>query len=339
MPIPRLILAVPVAITPANRIRFARANLLPGISIQTYTGRLAHDIEHRVKSFPEKPGFVPTHLVIVDQTTYLKALDSRLDIEGLIRPTTEHESVDIPGILRQVLISMTLVGRLKWQVGGYHKFYHSEPGFPFRSAGYSHAPTVHASILLRRSEPAVFWYNDVHHTSLRSTAVKLDRYYRTDIWWNDRLSVALGYLWSALTTTHPELSFVALCMALEAIATSKNTEITHILAERCALLARKTGPERQAAYAELKQLYDLRSKIVHGRSAPRKGPMTWETLAISAKYSMVPLTKVSSLLDYVIDVINSVLGNRALLNILYTKQSETNETKAIDEYFLRLLLS
>jgi len=27
------------------------------------------------------------------------------------------------------------------------------------------------------------------------------------------------------------------------------------------------------------------------------------------------------------------------LNILYTKQSETNETKAIDEYFLRLLLS
>jgi len=167
----------------------------------------------------------------------------------------------------------------------------------------------------------------------------LDRYYRTGIWWNDRLSVALGYLWSALTTSHPELSFTALCMALEAITTSANTEVTHILAERCALLARKTVSSRQAAYAELKQLYALRSKIVHGRSAPRKGSMTWETLAISAKYSMVPRAQVFCLLAYVIDVINGVLGNRALLKILYTKQSEDAESKAIDEYFQRLLLS
>jgi len=67
--------------------------------------------------------------------------------------------------------------------------------------------------------------------------------------------------------------------------------------------------------------------------------MTWETLAISAKYSMVPRAQVFCLLAYVIDVINGVLGNRALLKILYTKQSEDAESKAIDEYFQRLLLS
>jgi hypothetical protein len=250
--------------------------------IQTFSGRLARDISRQVKTLPVQPGFAPTHLIVVDQATYLNALDARLVNEGRTRPSGEHEIVDMRGIARQVLISLTLVGRSTWQIGG-----------SFSSGGYSHAQTQSVSELLRWSAPTG-WFSDITPVALRTTTCQLDRYYRTGTWWVDRLSVALGYLWSALTTTHAELAFAALCMALEAIATNANTEVTHILAERCSLLARKRMVERRDIYAEIKALYGLRSKIVHGRSAPRKGPITWETLSVTAKQSMVPVHRSSA---------------------------------------------
>ena len=344
MPVQRLIHTIPVAISPAKHISFGQATLLPGISIKAYSGRLAKKIDKMIKTGPFfHLGFAPSHLVLIDETTYLKALDSRLITEGASPrpppPMSEHNFLDISAIKRQVLIATTLVGQLTWQVGGHYTFDNSDTHFPYRLNGYSPAPTVQVFMPLLQAAPHD-WSNDIRTYSLRSTVSQLDCYYRTGSWWADRLSVALGYLWSTLTTTHIELSFVALCMALEAIATSANTEVTHILAERCALLARNTMPERQIAYTEIKKLYSTRSKIVHGRSAPKKGLMTWESLAITAKQSMVSLTDLFQLLSYVIDVINGALRSQELLKILHnTKLNIDAEVKAVDVYFLSLLLS
>ena len=338
MPTQHVIHAVPIALSPAKRLQFDRALLLQGVTLRRFTGTIARDIARRVEAFPEKPGFVPTHIIVVEQAKYLEGLDYRLQCEGRSRPVHEYETVDIAGIARQVLIASTLVGRLTWQVGGYHAFDFSDPDFPYRSAGYSHIPTVQVSDLYRWAAPSD-WFRDIRATALRKTVTNLDRYYRSGTWWNDRLSVALGYLWSALTTTHTELSFAALCMALEAVATTANSEVTHILAERCAILARRSGAGREVAYNEIKQLYALRSQIVHGCSGPRKGPMTRESLAITAKYSMVPSTKVFKLLSYVFDVINGVLSDRDLMAIIHAKQSDDAESKAIADYFLRKLLA
>jgi hypothetical protein len=338
MPIQRVIHAVPIALYPATQLRFDRALLLPGVTLRCFTGPISTDIARRVEALPQKPSFIPTHIIVVNQATYLKGLDGRLKWEGLSRPVHEYEIIDIAGITRQVLVAIMLVGRLAWQVGGYHTFDFSDADFPYRSSGYSHAPTVQVSDLYRWAAPSD-WFRDVGATALRKTATSLDRYYRSGIWWNDRLGVALGYLWSALTTTHIELSFAALCMALEAVASTANSEVTHILAERCAILARRSGPGRQLAYAEIKQLYALRSKIVHGRPTLRKGqPITSEALAITAKRSMVPCTQVFKLLSYVFDVTSGIQNSRALVTILHTRQSDNAESKAIDEFFLSKLL-
>ena len=91
-------------------------------------------------------------------------------------------------------------------------------------------------------------------------------------------------------------------------------------------------------YAQIKDLYALRSKIVHGRSEPRKGPMNWETLAITAKQSLVPRSEIVKLLAVTIQVLKSVLARPQLLELLHVKRSEDKASEAMNQFFLHLLL-
>jgi hypothetical protein len=286
---------------------------------------------------PVRPGFIPTHLIVVDQSEYLTALDQRLAAAGTQREKPAVEFIDLYGIARQVLVAATLQGKSVWTIGGNHTFDNSGPGSPYTSAGYSHRLTEGVGALLRYSTPPG-WFVDIRARDLRTTCERLDRYYRHGSWWVDRLSVALGYLWSGLTSQHPELAFVSFCTSLEALASTSQNEIAHILAERCAVLVHPPGTERVAMYTQIKDLYALRSNIVHGRSAPRKGPVSWETLAISAKQSLVPRSEVTKLLGVTTQVLKSVLARPQLLELLYVRRSKDKELEAMNQYYLNLLL-
>jgi hypothetical protein len=314
-----------------------RARLVEGVSIQAATGPLARKVAARTKSLPVQPGFSPTHLIVIEQSLYLAALDKRLKDANLSRQKRDPEFIDVSGIGRQVLISVTLLGRCPWSVGGSHTFDYSDPDFPYSSAGYSHRPTESVAGLLRYM-PSPELLADIKAKQLRDACNILDCYYRDGSWWVDRLSVALGYLWSGVTSQHPELALVAFCMALEALASTSQNEITHILAERCALLCHSPGPARMELYTQVKDLYALRSKIVHGRSAPRKGPINWETLAITAKRSIVPRTQVLRMLAVTTKVVVAVMSRPRLLDLLHVKRSEEKASEAMNEYFLYLLL-
>lgn len=333
----KLLHAIPVAIQPTAQLKFTRVSLHPGVSLQKAEGPLARKVKERSKTFSVQPGFGATHLIVVDQNAYFEGLDKRLKATGTARENGPFPHVDLDGIARQVLVALTLCSRCVWEVGGHHTFDHSDPGFPYSTAGYSHRETSRVSGLLRYYAPNGGFLN-VRSRDLRVTCNLLDCYYRSGTWWVDRLSVALGYLWSALTTSHPELSFVALCMALEALASTSCNEITHILAERCATLVHKRGTARVLMYEEVKDLYNLRSKIVHGRSAPRKGPVNWETLAITAKDSTVPKSAVFRMLDVTIQVINGILDRPKILEILHVRRSEEQASDALIDYFQSLLL-
>lgn len=338
MPTQRLIHTIPVAFQPKARLKFTRASLHAGVSIRKAEGPLARKIAERSKNLPVAPGFAPTHLIVIDQNAYFEGLNERLLASGSTRDKSEYSHIDLEGLKRQVLIALTLRSRCVWQVGGHHTFDYSDPDFPYRSAGYGHHETQRVLSLFSDSAPDG-WFVDVRSAELRSACNQLDCYYRSGTWWVDRLSVALGYLWSGLTTSHPELSFLALCMALEAIGSTSHNEITHILAERCAVLTQASGKDRVLMYDEIKNLYALRSKIVHGRSAPRRGAMNWESLAITAKQSLVPRSALFRMLGVTIRVINAVLGRSELLDILHVRRSEEKATEALNEYFQSLLLA
>ena len=328
---------IPVEIQPSSRLKFERARLYEGVSIQLAKGPVARAVAKRTKSLPVQPGFLPTHLIVVEQNEYLKALDERLKLANTSRQKLDPEFVDVSGIYRQILVSVTLLGRCSWSVGGTHTFDHSDPGFPYSSAGYSHRPTESVGGLLRYM-PTPDLFTDITSNALKETCRTLDCYYREGSWWVDRLSVALGYLWSGVTSQHPELSYVAFCMALEAIASTAQNEITHILAERCAVLCHPPGPGRVEFYTQVKDLYALRSKIVHGRSAPRKGSVNWETLAITAKRSIVPRSQVLRMFAVTTQVLVAVMSRPRLLEILHVRRSEEKASEALNEFFLALLL-
>lgn len=323
--------AVPVELQPEAFMPH-RAQLIPGVRLQRYTGAMAQQIDDFFERSRNRSGVLPTHLIVVDQSLYFEKLDERLRAEGKDRAINY---LDMPGITRQVLICATLLGRLTWTVAGSHTF-KPLPGRRVRHASYSSGLKWSVWPLLRGSSEG--WYSEVRPARLRAITTQLDLYYRTGNYWVDRLGVALGYLWSAMTSPHPELVFAALCMALEAIATTQRSEITHILAERCAILAAHGPQSRTQVYAQVKRLYDVRSKIVHGGSAPRRGPVTWESLAITAKSSMVPRTKLLEMFALTLDVINGVLRAPALLKILHTEGNEETAGRAIDAHFQSILL-
>lgn len=333
----RLVHAIPVSIRPQKRLKFVRTSLLAGVSLQSVAGPLGRQVAERAKAFSFQTGFVPTHLIVVEENKYIDGLDSRMAAEGKSWDKGEYPFIDLDGISRQVLVAISLRGLCSWQLGGHHTFDFSDKGLPYSSDGYSHRDSVSGSGLLRHSAPND-WYRDVKASELRTACKQLDCYYRSGTWWVDRLSVALGYLWSGLTTTHSELSFVSFCMALEAVASTSSNEITHILAERCALLAEASPERRLSMYDEVKELYGLRSKIVHGRSAPRKGPITRESLAITAKQALVPTSALFRILAVTVAVINGVLGRPDLLALLHVQRSEDKASEALNEYFKRLLL-
>lgn len=333
----RLLHAIPVAIQPQKRIVFTRAALQAGVSLRRAAGPLGRQVAERTKNLPVQPGFTPTHLIVVDQNDYFQGLDARLAEEGKTRDKGDFSHVDLDGIARQVLIAITLRSRCTWQVGGNHTFDFSDDDFPYRSAGYSHRDNVAVSQAFRYAAPSD-WFRDLKASELRATCAQLDCYYRSGTWWVDRLSVALGYLWSGLTTTHTELAFVSFRMALEAVASTSNNEITHILAERCALLIASDSEHRVQTYGEVKDLYGIRSKIVHGRSAPRKGPITSESLVITAKRSFVPRSALLRVLALAIAVVHGVLQRPDLMVLLHVRRTEEKASEALNEYFQRLLL-
>lgn len=333
----RLVHVIPVEIQPAAQLKFSRVSLQEGVSLRRAVGPLARYVSKRAKSKSIRLSFTPTHLIVVDQSNYLISLDKRLAASGTSREKPTFEYVDISAIARQVLVAVTLLGRSVWKFGGCHTLDHSGPDFPYSSAGFSPQPMSEVGGPLRYHSTSN-WFQEVRPQDLRLCCELLDRYYRHGSWWVDRLSVALGYFWSGLTCPHAELAFVAFCTSLEAIASTSQSEITHILAERCAVLVHPPGPERVEMYLQIKKIYDLRSKIVHGRSALRKGNINRETLAITAKRSQIPQSQVVKLLGITIQVIQSVLKSPKFLELLHVKRSEEELSKAVEQYFRNLLL-
>lgn len=122
----------------------------------------------------------------------------------------------------------------------------------------------------------------------------LESYFRPGSFRVDRMAVALTSLWSSLCTPFPDQAYVSLSMVLEALLSTQEMEITHILAERCACALSETD-KPIAVYRRVKKLLVpigvtedgdvlaptlgeqlLRSELVEaGENGPRRIPPDW----------------------------------------------------------------
>ena len=330
--------AIPIDLSFEKFADFKRLTVLPGVSLRKLDGPLAASISESAARFPVRPDIAARHVLVVNKVQYLRGLDRRLALEEKHR---EIDLVDIDGILRQVCVAITLRFRLPWAYAGSYHLKHLSSGQAVLS-GYQHRPTLRRSDHLLWSVPHD-WYRPVHGKPLAQTVLLLDPYYRSGTWRWDRLSVALGYFWSALTTTHGELAFAAMSMALEAVCDPGKNEIAHQLAERCAILARRELSERLETYKEVKSLYGIRSDVVHGRPREMKKGSTskeWSKhLFVAAKRTAIPGADLLRMLNLTSDVLTGVVENKTFRGILQRDQSESDARAQIDGYFFRTLLS
>lgn len=60
------------------------------------------------------------------------------------------------------------------------------------------------------------------------------------------------------------MRFLQEAIALEALCSASDTEVTHRVATTCAILVAAGSEEREKVYKEAKRLYSIRSRIIHG---------------------------------------------------------------------------
>jgi len=279
-------------------------------------------------------GFKPTHILSVCEAEYLSGLQQRLKRES--KDVPEETLVEHRSIAKHVAMALLLTGPIHFEIAAGN--YHLEKkdgkwvcrawgtiGLGPRMASNTYFPTCYVSTKRIRAD------------SLRVMMVKLDRYFRSGWWWHDRLGMTLEYFWNGICTSHPEQAFLSLTTAMEALLTTQSTEITHNLAERVAVLLGNTCELRLAKYRQVKKLYDTRSKIVHGKVFPKKGPLNSGTLAVGPKFSNVPPDDLKSILEITLGLIRTTFRRPSLLSIIQTKQKESKTQEQLNHYFLTQL--
>jgi hypothetical protein len=111
----------------------------------------------------------------------------------------------------------------------------------------------------------------------------------------------------------------AYCMCFETLFSTDTAGVSHRVAERTALFVGATGTERRAIYQDMKALYAIRSKLVHGSHIKGTALQSAPELSIRGD-------------DYLRRCIRAILGDQTLLELF----SGTN-TDAIDHYFIERL--
>jgi len=330
---------VPLYVSPEKCLTFSEWRVLPGVTLARLTGGL----KNVIKEFDRKalsgkvPPFSATHAVCIDEEAYFEALADRLKAEGHDLPP--KLLLEPHSIAKQVVLALLLIGQIQFKYQGSYaiEVYRNRGKRRFQLRGWGNHPERELQDGTRRFLPGV-GKRDIGRPRLVRTVLQLDRYLRAGRWWTDRLSQALSFFWNGICTPHADQSFLSFTAALESLLNTQPMEITHTLAERAALLVGRDAQARLDVYRQVKDLYALRSKIIHGKAFPKKGKrVDAESLFISAKHSIVPCSQMRALAGLLISVLNRVLADHELLLIIQTKRNEDKTSKELDQLFLERL--
>ena len=327
---------LPIYIEPANRIKFTRCQVLPGVTFERTASYMISLIDNTVTKLElDKKGVHTFHSnfgIRINVNQYhdfvLEGLKKevkekiieRIKNSFLGRPTIDHFD-----IAKQILISLLILRPFTMKMGG--RFNLEKTGVKnFTSSSWS-------SMSSAEVWPWVSWAKselDVTGLSFAKFVPLLSCYFNPYSWQVDRLAAALNSFWAGLTTNQYDQAFISLTTSLEALMSTGSSKITHRLAERTAFLLGKSETERGDIYKQVKEIYGIRSDIVHGKVRPKKGKINTNSLVIDAKHAIVPISKLCLLSELVQRAIQAVIREKPLLEII---QKEKDPDKKLNEYF------
>ena len=342
---------IPLLLHPPSKIGFRSCEVVPGVKLQ----RIDKSLKKYIDTFSDKlphgsnPDFVPSHVILIELKRYIDELEQRIAKEGKRLP--EHPRggafdnfdrsvflTDREAIVRHLIMSLVLLGLSGFQVAGVHglDIRGSGANKEIRGRSYSHQPSrgnfrTHNYGLMPTSP------SPIQARTLKQTAAKLERYYRSGTWWDDRLGRAFGHFWNTLCTPFIEQTFIGLAMTVEAALSTGSQELTHQLAERTALVVERDPEERYKTYKKIKELYHkIRGKLIHGTAGQKKGQINIESLSVTARHAFVPHSQCKTFMSLTIDVLNALLRDQEYLKINHTRGKTDDK---VNELFIRRLLS
>lgn len=316
----------------------SRMKVLDGVWIQSASTPLGKLVRERDATHPMPRSYRVTHLIVVDTAEYLRGLKVRVEDEG--GQFVDPSSIDTAGIAIQVAVSLALTSSTYFAFRGSFGFRHR------KVSGRDSYIADGTRVIEECRVPERIWSfgllgsasEKFNTKKLRQVAKTIDRYYRSGTFSVDRVSMALGHYFEALLARSSVYSFVGLSMALESLFSTTTSEIAHTLAERTALVVPASNVSRTDRYLTIKRLYNTRSKLVHGASHTRKGPLTYNSLSVSAKMQMVPVNDLGEMGVLVGQALLAVLRNQTLLDLFQQPGSAKKVDERINSYFIDQLM-
>ena len=327
---------VPIYLYPAQRLQFSRCTVVPGLTIRKFEGQVAEKIRSLSKKLPEPLKVHPTHLIYIDEETYFEKLKIRLEKDGKELP--KKSFLDAFSLAKQAIMALILAGRVSFSMHG--NFCLAKNGNKYEPKSYAataffEMPIITASALLKDTGN----WPSINNSKVSRYGKMLDRYYRAEIWWVDRYAMALSHFWGALCTQFADQALLGVTSSIECLLSTTKTGITHTLAERSALILHKASGDRVDKYNQVKNIYNVRSKLVHGKAFVKKGTINWDTLCVSPKMMIVPISVLAQAFDTTINVLIEVIHNKKLMSLIQTKKHEDKITKDLNDYYTQALFN
>jgi hypothetical protein len=352
-----ILYVIPFVVRPTPKpYVYEKPTLLPGISLCGIGSDLGRAVTRAVPFDTNE-----LHdLIVVDKPEYTHAMINRLQREGVSKSQLDRLSDPLPGewkqfyayhpveievtgqdFLKLVVIASILAGARSFVFHGPILIEHkSEAGSADLFETHSWSPEVRrwnrprrpAKTSLDEADAASPNIGDLDLIEVSRYCRLLEPFFRAAYWHTGRFAIALGSLWASITSSDPAQSYLALMTVFEAVLSTDKNEITHQIAERTAYLLEKGEDQRYKTYRRMKQLYNTRSRVVHGDVENKVGAITTDRLRLDARITVVPKQDVSDAFEICMRVLGQVLLEPRLVSLL----EDTRSKGALDEYYLRL---
>lgn len=315
-----------------------RLKIIDGVWVENADRKLGLFVKNQVDDLPVQLLFSITHVISILKAEYESALEARVVDEGGVYVPPRF--LDVEALAKQAVVGLSLSSGVSFTFRGF--FTVSRTGvqghYTYKNRAYSHGRESRVSDHMRYAGVPDSGNVEVNSSELKKIVRLIDPYYRSGIYRVDRISMALGHYFEALLSLSPVHTFVGFAMVLESLLSTGSAEVTHTLSERVALLLDSIPVYREQRYREVKALYAIRSKLVHGSSYLKKGRVTTESLFMSARNQNIPESKLEQMKSVAIQTLNKVLGDQELFASLSGPGSESATDKKVDAYFLKRLM-
>lgn len=346
-----IFVVIPVFLNNPLYSKISRVEVIPGVFFSKASQSFKQELEKYIKRNSIQPrSFVPTHLVIINKEKYkdylLKDIYQNTQLTDKQKEAIENEyknylHLRAEDIAKQLLVSLTLIENFYFLMSGFYncsgttntkgKLKLEINSSIFRET--PHKPNWFMSRLENHRPVSGF-----SSSNWKTISAYLTQYYRPVLWKSDRLATALSCYWNALCTTYDDQIFLSLTTLLEALLSTGDEGITHQISERGAVLLGKNKGEKLKIYDDIRRIYNVRSKIIHGSSIAKENVLNENSLHIDTKYTVIPIDKLSTLFIIATNLLLKVLSSPDLVRIIQDDKKQEKINEALKSYFLELLL-